>query len=266
LIKAGVKMSLVAGIDIGSTSTKLVFWNFNGKEMHTSISPTGWSPRDAANQIIMDLLNKTGYSRDHIKITVATGYGRIALKDADKAVTEITCHARGAAYLVPGSDTIIDIGGQDSKVVKITPTGKVTDFVMNDKCAAGTGRFLQVMATALGIDVSELGSFTTKQPAVINNMCTVFAESEVIGLLAQGTPKDAVITGLHDAVARRVSAMVKKLGPFEKILFTGGVALNPGVHSSLEKELGKQITVPEQCQLAGAIGAALIARDMLASD
>ncbi|MCR6545193.1 acyl-CoA dehydratase activase [Dehalobacterium formicoaceticum] len=247
------------GVDVGSTSTKIVL--LKQGEIHYKIRPTGWSPRDAAHQILEELLQEQALSREEIDFIVATGYGRVAITYAHKAVTEITCHGRGAAFLVPETDTIIDIGGQDSKVIKITPQGKVMDFMMNDKCAAGTGRFLGVMAAALGLDVDDLGKFQDVKPASITNMCTVFAESEVIGLLAQGTPKDAIISGLHQAIARRVAAMVKKRGSYEKVVFTGGVALNQGVCRSLEKELGTKILVPEYCQIAGAIGAALIGQD-----
>ncbi|MGI6679190.1 MAG: acyl-CoA dehydratase activase [Dehalobacterium sp.] len=252
-------MAITIGIDVGSTSTKIVL--LNEDQLHYLIRPTGWSPRDAAQEILEELLQGQALTRADIDYIVATGYGRIAITYADKEVTEITCHGRGAAFLVPEGDTIIDIGGQDSKVIKITSQGKVLDFMMNDKCAAGTGRFLGVMAVALGLDVDELGKFQDVKPAPITNMCTVFAESEVIGLLAQGTPKDAIVSGLHQAIARRVAAMVKKMGSYEKVVFTGGVALNQGVCRSLEKELGTKIIVPEYCQIAGAIGAALIGQE-----
>jgi predicted CoA-substrate-specific enzyme activase len=227
------------------------------------IRPTGWNPRDTGTAILEDLLLTTGFNKDELQKIVATGYGRISLTFADKCVTEITCHARGAAYLVPGIDTIIDIGGQDSKVIKVNSSGQVLDFSMNDKCAAGTGRFLQVMANALGFDVSDLGTPSPVQLVTISNMCTVFAESEVIGLLAQGVAKESIVSGLHQAIARRISAMVHKFENNSKIVFTGGVALNRGVHRSLEQELAKTIYVPEECQLAGALGAALIAQDLI---
>lgn len=254
-------MSIAAGVDVGSTATKIVF--LTGDTIRPLICPTGWSPRDAASQGLQEILRDTGLVKEDIGYLVATGYGRVAISGADKAVTEITCHGRGAAYLVPEADTVIDIGGQDSKIIKINPQGKVLDFVMNDKCAAGTGRFLQVMATALGLDVSQLGSFQLDVPASITNMCTVFAESEVIGLLARGTSQGAIVSGLHEAIARRIGAMVKKMGPYRTVVFTGGVALNLGVCRSLEKELATKIIVPAHCQLAGAIGAALIAQDHL---
>jgi len=254
-------MPITAGVDVGSTSTKIVL--FNNGEIYYKISPTGWSPRDAGNKILEEILLEHALTRDEIEAIVATGYGRVAISYADKVVTEITCHGRGSAFLIPEADTIIDIGGQDSKVIKIDSWGKVLDFMMNDKCAAGTGRFLGVMANALGLDVDDLGKFQAAKPAAITNMCTVFAESEVIGLLAQGTAKDAIVSGLHDAVARRISSMVKKMGTYRNVAFTGGVALNEGVRRSLEKELGTEILVSEYCQIAGAIGAALIGQDFI---
>lgn len=256
-------MLVTVGVDVGSTSTKIVLLN-KGK-MYSKIRPTGWSPRDAGHQILEELLKDHSLATKKIDFVVATGYGRVAITYADKAVTEITCHGRGAAFLMPGIDTIIDVGGQDSKVIKVAPEGKVLDFRMNDKCAAGTGRFLSVMANALGLDVDELGRFQAAKPAVINNMCTVFAESEVIGLLAQDTAKDAIISGLHLAVARRISSMIKKMGPYHTVTFTGGVALNTGVRRCLEKELDTKIPVSEHCQIAGAIGAALLGQDYCCS-
>lgn len=253
-------MSIVAGVDVGSTATKVVL--LQEQALHHLVLPTGWSPREAAEQGVAGALTAAGLERHQLGYLVATGYGRM-IAEADKVVTEITCHARGAAYLAPSADTVVDIGGQDSKVIKISPNGKVLDFAMNDKCAAGTGRFLQVMATALGVDVSQLGDFQLSQPIAITNMCTVFAESEVIGLLARGADKGSIIAGLHEAIARRIGAMVRKLGPYQTVVFTGGVALNAGVRRSLEQELATKVIVPEHCQLAGAIGAALIAQDQL---
>ncbi|MGI5822628.1 MAG: acyl-CoA dehydratase activase [Dethiobacteria bacterium] len=252
-------MLTTIGVDVGSASTKIVL--LHKQKMYSKIRPTGWSPRDAGHQILEDILEEHALTLQEIDYAVATGYGRAAVTYAQKEVTEITCHGRGAVYLLPEVDTIIDIGGQDSKVIKIAPGGKVQDFMMNDKCAAGTGRFLGVMANALGLDVAELGRYRAAKPAAINNMCTVFAESEVIGLLARGTAKDTIISGLHQAVARRTGSMIKKMGPYHTVTFTGGVALNAGVHRCLEEELGTRILVSEHCQIAGALGAALLARD-----
>ncbi|MDR9755800.1 MAG: acyl-CoA dehydratase activase [Thermacetogeniaceae bacterium] len=251
---------LTAGIDIGSMSTKAVI--FNGQSYYKAIAPTGWSPRQAAEQVFNDLLKQSEHIPDQIDFIVATGYGRVSIDFADRVVTEITCHARGAAYLVPGTDLVIDIGGQDSKVIRINEQGQVLDFAMNDKCAAGTGRFLQVIAAALGVDVSELASLSAgKSPLTLNSMCTVFAESEVISLISQGKEKGEIIAGLHQSIARRIASMVQRMGAINRITFTGGVARNEGVRESLEQQLGVPVLVPEDCQMAGAIGAALIAQD-----
>lgn len=253
---------LVAGIDIGSTSTKAVL--FNDLRLFKTIAPTGWSPRQAAHQVYSRLLNQSGYTEEQIDCLVATGYGRVSIDFADRVVTEITCHARGAAYLSPGTDLVIDIGGQDSKVIRINGQGQVLDFAMNDKCAAGTGRFLQVIANALEIDVSDLAALSAEQtPITLNSMCTVFAESEVIGLLTQGRAKGEIIAGLHQSIARRIAGMAQRMGTLNKVTFTGGVARNEGVRANLEEQLGIPVLVPKDCQLAGAIGAALIARDSL---
>jgi len=199
---------------------------------------------------------------EQIDFIVATGYGRVSIDFADRVVTEITCHARGAAYLVPGTDLVIDIGGQDSKVIRINEQGQVLDFAMNDKCAAGTGRFLQVIAAALGVDVSELAALSAgKTPLTLNSMCTVFAESEVISLISQGKEKGEIIAGLHQSIARRIASMVQRMGSLNRITFTGGVARNEGVRKSLEQQIGVPVLVPDDCQMAGAIGAALIAQD-----
>ncbi|MDD2360082.1 MAG: acyl-CoA dehydratase activase, partial [Syntrophaceticus schinkii] len=216
----------------------------------------------AAHQVYGRLLNQSGYTEEQIDYLIATGYGRVSIDFADRVVTEITCHARGAAYLLPGTDLVIDIGGQDSKVIRINDEGQVLDFAMNDKCAAGTGRFLQVIANALGVDVSDLAALSKGQtPIALNSMCTVFAESEVIGLLTQGKAKGEIIAGLHQSIARRIASMAQRMGTSNRVTFTGGVAINEGVRASLEDQLGVPVQVPKDCQLAGAIGAALIAHD-----
>jgi predicted CoA-substrate-specific enzyme activase len=252
-----------AGIDVGSVATKVVLLNENGVSYYLE-RPTGWNPRQASHEAYQELLHRARLDEAAVTAVVATGYGRIVLSFADWTATEITCHARGARYLVPEASLVIDIGGQDSKVIRIAPNGRVLDFVMNDKCAAGTGRFLTVLATALGVEVGELGALGREaEPAAINSMCTVFAESEVVGLLAEGVPKEQIARGLHEAIARRLASMAKRLGyaPGAPIAFTGGVARNPGVRQALEKRLGVPLVAPELCQFSGALGAALLARE-----
>jgi len=249
---------ITIGIDIGSVATKGVI--VQGDDRWQVIVPTGWSPRDAGHNTIIKLLDLSGLESGQVTRIFVTGYGRVAFEPADKTITEIKCHARGIAELHPEVRTIIDIGGQDSKVIRVGEQGRVLDFAMNDKCAAGTGRFLQVMATALGLDVSELGA--AEDPAqmlAISSMCTVFAESEIIGLLARGNPKGGIIAGLHQSVGKRVAAMVRRMGIVEKVAFTGGVAINQGVKRALEQELGVAVMIAEDCQFTGALGAALLA-------
>lgn len=246
------------GIDIGSVATKGVL--LNGDLKHQVIVPTGWSPRDAGQAIISALLQQSGLERQEIDRVYATGYGRVAFDQADKTVTEIKCHARGITELYREVRTIIDIGGQDSKVIQVDEQGRVVDFAMNDKCAAGTGRFLQVMATALGMDVSELGQAEKPdQKLSINSMCTVFAESEIIGWLARGHDKGGIIAGLHQSVGKRVAAMARRMGIKQEVAFTGGVAMNQGVKRALQEELDCRIIIPDICQYTGALGAALLA-------
>lgn len=253
------------GIDVGSVATKVVL--LNREKVCCLERPTGWSPKQSGRDTYLELLHREGLEESEVYRVVATGYGRVALSFAHRAVTEISCHARGARHLCPGAGLVIDIGGQDSKVIQVGPGGRVQDFVMNDKCAAGTGRFLTVLAAALGLDVSELGDLGHgAEPAPINSMCTVFAESEVVGLLAEGMPKERIVRGLHEAIARRVAGMAGRLargaGTGFPAVFTGGVARNAGVWRALENRLGVGVVVPDLCQFAGALGAALLAREM----
>lgn len=248
------------GIDVGSITTKVVL--LNGRDWRYVVRPTGCSPRQAGKEAFEELLGRAGLAQDDISCVIGTGYGRISLPFIDKAVTEITCHARGAHHLLAGADMVIDIGGQDSKVILTDGRGSVINFAMNDKCAAGTGRFLEVIAAALGADVSELAEIARgAEPVQISSMCTVFAESEVISLLAQGVDKGKIIAGIHRSVAGRVAAMAERLGQGELIIFTGGVAKNEGVKEFLSRELKRDIFVAPESQLAGALGAALLARE-----
>lgn len=251
-------MMIAVGIDLGSVAAKGVL--LNGKDIYKTVIPTGWSPRDAGRKLLNDLLQQSGLTRSQLGGIVVTGYGRVAFDQADRKVTEISCHARGVAHLLPGANTIVDIGGQDSKVIRINEHGKVLDFAMNDKCAAGTGRFLQVMANTLGMDVGQLGELEAPgEHVTVNSMCTVFAESEIIGLLARGMSTGGIIAGLHQSVGKRVASMARRLGVKEIVAFTGGVALNQGVERALVQELGYPVVVLEDCQFTGALGAALTA-------
>ncbi|MCU0845994.1 MAG: acyl-CoA dehydratase activase, partial [Spirochaetes bacterium] len=200
-------------------------------------------------------------ARSEVDRIVATGYGRNSVSFADSSITEITCHAAGAHYLNPRIRSIIDIGGQDSKTISVDDAGRVKDFAMNDKCAAGTGRFLEVMARALEVDLDEFGTLSLRSvnPSKISSLCTVFAESEVISLISKGEIRDNIIAGIHESIAARVVAMAKRVGVVPPIMMTGGVAKNRGVVDALEKKLGSPIEVSASAQENGAIGAAVLA-------
>jgi predicted CoA-substrate-specific enzyme activase len=207
-----------------------------------------------------------GLSRNDIARVIVTGYGRVSADFADTTVTEITCHAKGVHFLNPSVRTIIDIGGQDSKVIKLDQTGKVSDFAMNDRCAAGTGKFLELTARALETDLEDFGALYEKarKPCSISSVCTVFAESEVVSLLAEGHSLENIVAGLHQAIAKRVGNMALRLGVEEEVAFTGGVAMNTGVASALEEELMIEFQpLSYSPQLAGALGAALLAKDIV---
>ena len=252
------------GIDIGSTSSKAVIMTEDGKVKAHVVVPLGTGT--AGPQIALEqIFGETGLQREEIAYTVATGYGRLSCELADTQISELSCHARGIHYLLPEVRTIIDIGGQDAKVMHLSTDGALEAFQMNDKCAAGTGRFLDVMARVLNVDIQELGEYSkkSKQPASISNTCTVFAESEVISQLSGGGELEDIIAGIHNSVAKRVAGMTLRLGKPGKTAMSGGVALNTGVVRALERELGVPILVDPLCQAAGAIGAACLAMDNL---
>jgi (R)-2-hydroxyacyl-CoA dehydratese activating ATPase len=256
---------LVAGIDAGSLSAEAVLLNENKDVLAYSIVPTGANSRKAAEKALTKALSDIGQPQEAVQYMVATGYGRISIDFAQKKVTEITCHARGIHCLQPGIRTLIDIGGQDSKAIRLNSKGRVADFIMNDKCAAGTGRFLEVMAGALEVELSELAGLSQRatESVSISSMCTVFAESEVVSLIAAQHPRENIIRGLHDAIALRTVGMLKRIGVEGPVAMSGGVAKNRGVVGSLAEKLTCGIYVPPEPQIVGALGAALIAWDSL---
>ncbi|OQY05346.1 MAG: 2-hydroxyglutaryl-CoA dehydratase [Desulfobacteraceae bacterium 4572_123] len=251
---------LTIGIDVGSISAKAAVVK-DGELIGSKVILTGYNSRNAGEKVFNNLLNELCISRDAADRVVATGYGRNSVDFADRAVTEITCHAAGAHFQDSAIRTVIDIGGQDSKAISLDSAGSVRDFAMNDKCAAGTGRFLEVMARALEVDLDAFGkmSLQADQPAAISSLCTVFAESEVISLIARGESRKNIIAGIHESVGSRVVAMANRVGIVQPVMMTGGVARNIGVVRALEKKSGKSIMVSELAQINGAIGAALIA-------
>ena len=254
---------LTVGIDVGSISAKAAVVK-DGRLMGAKVILTGYNSKNAGEKVFGDLLAELGISRAAVDTVVATGYGRNSVDFADRAVTEITCHAAGAHFQDPAILTVIDIGGQDSKVIALDAAGRVRDFAMNDKCAAGTGRFLEVMARALEVDLDAFGpmSLEAERPAAISSLCTVFAESEVISLIARGEGRNNIIAGIHESIGARVVAMANRVGIREPVMMTGGVARNIGVVRALEKKSGKTILVSEFAQVNGAIGAALIAESV----
>ena len=255
---------LYAGIDSGSTSTDVVIIDRDKNIIAQSILPTGAGAAAGADRALDETLAQAGLSRSDINATVTTGYGRTAIKLGDQSITEITCHAKGAYFLDPSVRTIIDIGGQDSKVIRLDENGNVTNFVMNDKCAAGTGRFLELMARTLELsldDMSRLG-LEWKEHVTISSMCTVFAESEVVSLIAENrTPAD-IIHGLNRSVATKTCALCRRVGGEESYMMTGGVSKNRGVVTEIEKILGVKLHISDKAQLNGALGAALFALEL----
>jgi len=250
-----------AGVDIGSTMTKVVLMT---EEIIASVTgPTDPEHRKLANKVMEEVLAKAGLPFDEITYVVATGYGRINVPFADKQITEISCHARGITSLLPTARTVIDIGGQDSKGIKLSD-GRVKNFVMNDKCAAGTGRFLEVIAEALGVKLDDIGrlSLAAKNDVPISNMCTVFAEQEVVGKLTEGVPVEDLLAGLHKAISTRILGMVNRLKIERDVVVTGGGAKNIGLVKALEAKLGFPVLLPPEPLLTGAIGAALLGRDV----
>ncbi len=219
--------------------------------------------RRLANVVMEEALARCSLSFDQLSYVVATGYGRMSVPFADRQITELSCHARGVASVFPNARLAIDVGGQDAKALRIRD-GKLVDFVMNDKCAAGTGRFLEIIARALGLNVEDLGGISAKalSKTHISSTCTIFAEHEVVSRLSEGAPLPDIIAGLHESIASRVGRMARRLKVEPDLVFTGGVAKNTGVVSALEEQMGLKILVPDEPLLSGALGAALLGRDI----
>ncbi|MFH1287976.1 MAG: acyl-CoA dehydratase activase [bacterium] len=253
---------ITVGIDVGSLSTKAVVLDDKNTILSYSISLTSGHIKKASENVFSKVLEKAKVQKKEISYIISTGYGRDNIDFANESVTEITCHALGAFFLFPDVRTIIDIGGQDSKVIKMGNNGKVFDFMMNDKCAAGTGRFLEVMAHALDVKLEDLGELSSQSKKIvfISSMCTVFAESEIVSLVAEGCVKPDIIRGVHDSVVDRVIALAKRVNLETPLVMTGGVAKNRGVIRALEDKLAVKISIPEEPQITGALGAALIAK------
>ena len=251
-----------AGIDIGSTMSKAVIVDASGVVQAYVVGPTGAEHRRRANKVMEDVMLKAGIKLDEVAYIISTGYGRVSVPFADKQVTELTCHARGVSTLFPDVRTAIDIGGQDAKVLKIK-NGRLTDFLTNEKCAAGTGRFLEVAADTLGLELNEMGriSLQTDTPVKINSLCTIFAQQEIISRLSEGQPLADILAGVYIAVTTRVVKLARQLKVEPPVVFTGGVAKNVGMVKAMETVLSMPIMVPEEPLITGALGAAILARD-----
>jgi predicted CoA-substrate-specific enzyme activase len=261
-----MKGTFFLGIDIGSLSCDAVIVDERERRVAATVVPTGARNIEAISRARREVLQSAGIGAEAIAATIATGYGRDRVEDRLASVTEITCHARGIKKLLPSTDVLIDIGGQDSKAMRLDPAGYVIEFAMNDKCAAGTGRFLEAMARALAVDIAELGQLGSgaRGDLSLSSMCTVFAESEVVSLIAEGTDVPDIVQGLHRAIASRIQSMARRVAAdltHLNVAMSGGVARNPGVVLALEQAIGRPISVPPDPDTVGALGAALIARE-----
>lgn len=253
---------ITAGIDIGSTTSKAAII-IDGNFAASYIGASTVNPQKTAEEVYEAVLKEAGLTKDQVDYVVGTGYGRARVKFADTSISEITCHAKGAYFLVPSVRTVIDIGGQDTKAISLDDTGIMKEFVMNDKCAAGTGRFLEFMARSLDLTIEEMMEIDQQEgePVLISSICSVFAESEVISMINDEVPMSCIVKGLHKSIAIKVLTLIKRMGIQKDVIMTGGVAKNTGVVHALEKEIGfKLSTLPKDVdpQIIGALGAAVI--------
>ncbi|MFH1510991.1 MAG: acyl-CoA dehydratase activase [Candidatus Woesearchaeota archaeon] len=256
---------IVAGVDIGSVTAKAVILK-DGKLAGSSVHPTGADCNQAALAVLAEASKQAGVDQKEIKYIMATGYGRRAIDFGNETITEISSNAKGAAYLGSSKGkvhTIIDVGGQDTKAISLDENGNILNFVMNDKCAAGTGRFLEVIARALQEDMESFSKLSLKStnPVAINSTCTVFAESEVVSLIAQRVKKEDIIAGIHESIAKRIVEMAKAVNVKDVVFFDGGGAKNAGLKQAIETELGFEVFVTQYPQIVVALGAALIAQE-----
>ena len=266
--KERIDMNYFAGIDIGSLTCDAVIIDETPRILSSAIVLTGARSRNAIESAYNQAIEAAGLNGGKVSGLVSTGYGREQVEGRQKSITEISCHAKGAFFLFPKTSLILDIGGQDSKTIRVSEEGHVMDFAMNDKCAAGTGRFFEVMARALEIDLDDMGALAARstKSLSISSMCTVFAESEVVSLVARGEKVKDIVAGLCKAVAERTRALAHRVGISPEVTMTGGVAKNLGVVRALEELLGHKFNIPDEPQIVGALGAALYAREMVLSE
>lgn len=258
-------MSYAVGVDVGSTQTKAIAVDEQGRIAGRAIIDTGANVVTAAEKSFLAALEQGGINEIEVGYVVGTGYGRYKVTFGHTQVTEISCHARGAVHMFPGTRTVLDMGGQDTKAIRVRPNGEVVDFCMNDKCAAGTGRFLQAAAFALDIPLAELGptAMRAEKAVAISTTCTVFAESEVLSWLGRGKKIEDILLGVHRSIATRSIGLLRRVGIEEQVTFTGGVTRNQGMVQVLDDMLGIQMKVGEDSHFMGALGAALFALDRI---
>ncbi|HSF82978.1 MAG TPA: acyl-CoA dehydratase activase [Anaerolineales bacterium] len=256
-------MAYAAGVDVGSTQTKAVIVNESGQIVSRALIDTGANVVKAAENAYEACLRNGNLREEEVEYVIGTGYGRYRVTFGNTQITEISCHARGAVKMFPNTRTVLDMGGQDTKAIRVNPNGDVLDFCMNDKCAAGTGRFLGAASAALEIPLDELGPTALKaeRPVRISTTCTVFAESEVLSWLGKGKKIEDILLGVHQSIASRSIGLLRRVGIDEQITFTGGVAKNVGMVKALEQNLGLDLNVSEESHFMGALGAALFALD-----
>ncbi|HLC42611.1 MAG TPA: acyl-CoA dehydratase activase [Methylomirabilota bacterium] len=256
-----------AGVDVGSTQTKAVILDGQQRIVARALIDTGANVTRAAERSFDEALRAAGLRREEVAYVVGTGYGRYKVTFGDAQITEISCHARGASLLFPKTRTVIDMGGQDAKGIKIGEEGDVKDFVMNDKCAAGTGRFLANSAEALGMPMDDIGplALKAKNPVRLSTVCAVFVESDIMSYLGQGKKVEDILGGVHSAIAARTIALVRRVGIEPEVTFTGGVSRNIGMVRALEEKLGMPVNVSPDSHFVGAIGAAIFALERAAS-
>lgn len=258
-------MKYAAGVDVGSTQTKAVIIDEDRCIVARALTDTGANVQQAAQSAFDTACNDGRIDPNSVRFVIGTGYGRFKVTFGDKQVTEISCHGRGAVHMFPKTGTVIDMGGQDSKAIRVKPDGEIIEFCMNDKCAAGTGRFLGAAAMALGMGLGDLGpvSLRSTKPVKISTTCTVFAEAEVLSWLGKGKSVEDILWGVHKSIASRSYGLLRRTGINGEITFTGGVAKNPGMIKALEEALGKPLNVSDDSHYMGALGAALFAMDYI---
>ena len=256
-------MAFAAGVDVGSTQTKAVIIDEQGGIVGRSLMMTGANVIRAAEEAFAAALAQADVREEEVEYVVGTGYGRYKVTFGNTQVTEISCHGRGAVHMFPGTHTVVDMGGQDTKAIRVSPRGEILDFCMNDKCAAGTGRFLGAASAALEIPLEQLGptSLRGEKPVRISTTCTVFAESEVLSWLGKGKRVEDILAGVHQSIAVRSVGLLRRVGLDPEITFTGGVARNVAMIAALEQALGLKVNVSDDSHYMGALGAALFARD-----